>query len=98
MCKDAVFASEDTLVTGHGLPMVDVSVYGRGPVKIIYLRNALNSLKLLVHSFSVGYGCCVLVLLKGDNVVGNTVEVVSGSDCRGLWRPRISCLSILFVL
>ena len=84
MCKDAIFASENALIARHSLFVIDVTVYRRGPAKIINLSDALNSLKLLVHSLSKGDGCCVLVLLKGDNVVADTIEVVLGSDCWGL--------------
>ena len=84
MCKDAIFASENALVARHSCSMIDVSVYGCGPAKIINLSDALNSSKRLVHSISKGHGCRVLVLLKGDNVVADTVEVVIGSGCWSL--------------
>ena len=98
MCKDTVFASENALVSRHGCSMIDVSINGCGPAKIINLGYAFDSLKLLVHSVSKGDDCRVLVLLKGDNVVRNAIAVVISSDCWGLWRPRISCLSILLIL
>ena len=98
VCKDAIFASENALIARHGWFMIDVSVYRRGPAKIINLSDALNSLKLLVHSVSKGHGCRVLVLLKGDNVVTNTIEVVIGSDCWSLRWPRVSCSHVLLVL
>ena len=78
--------------------MVDVSIYSRGPTKIVYLGYALYSLKLLIHTIGEGDGSCVLVLLKGDNVVANTIEVVISSDSWGLWRPWVSCLSVLLIL
>ena len=84
MCKDAIFASENALVARHSCSMIDVSVYGGGPAKIINLSDALDSRKRLVHSVSKGHGCRVLVLLKGDDVVANAVEVVIGSDCWSL--------------
>ena len=98
MCKDAIFASENAFIARHSLSVIDVTVYSRGPAKIINLSDALNSLKLLVHFLSEGNGCCMLVLLKGNDVMADTIEVVIGSDCRGLWRPRISCLSVLLIL
>ena len=98
MCEDAIFASENAFIARHSLCVIDVTVYGRGPAKIINLCDTLNSFKLLLLSISVGMSCCVLVLLKGDNVMADTIEVVIGSDCRGLWRPRISCLSVLLIL
>ena len=97
MRENSILSRKNSFILSSGCDMINVSINGSYSLEIVNFCDAFRPLEVFRASLSVAHSWRVLVLLVGDNVVANAVEVVCGGECGGFGAPRVRRRRVLLV-